>query len=144
MTVKRIKKKYKDKDSTKWQLIAQPELPGVGHRYFRKNLTGEIYVADNSGDSPDDTDDGPLRVLTNIPISVSIQEKSMSCRISVIEEDVDTVCMVDMTCKEALYLIENMSFTIELYNPEDCLKNTNYLLLQYALGKTVNKEKERE
>lgn len=42
-----------------WTYLVRPS-GGDGHRFFRRVSDGRISVADNSGSTPDQTEDGPL------------------------------------------------------------------------------------
>ena|GEM_PF-6692265 len=46
-----------------WQLLYRAL---GGHKFFRRGR--HVYVADMSGSTPDDTDDGPLRIMDDKPI----------------------------------------------------------------------------
>lgn len=52
----------------RWAAVAKPDPEG--HRYFLHRATGKWSVCDDSGSSPDYTDDGPLWVDPDRPVSL--------------------------------------------------------------------------
>ena len=121
----------------KWQMVGRPEPKGEGQRFFirddgvwdasnpahradrdRAIRSGgvKLYVADNSGGNPECTDDGPLKLLRDEPLTVG-----MWCgRIGVdalvhVERNVDDPSnRCGFTFKEALWLVEKAGFTVKL------------------------------
>lgn len=74
--------------------IACPLKRGTGQRFFidlqqasvkdmhELHADRAIYVADNSGDTPGKTDDGPLVLMKNIPLKVSLSRHQDICCLS--------------------------------------------------------------
>ncbi len=51
----------------RWAFLFQ--LSG-GHRYFRDRVNGKVAVADNSGNFPDETENGVLYISQNSPVRI--------------------------------------------------------------------------
>lgn len=58
-----------------WEFLGRPG-GGDYHRYFRDVDSGAVAIADNSGQTPDDTDDGPLWIDRNRPVRITTGEYS--------------------------------------------------------------------
>ena len=96
-----------------WKLISCPGPKGRGQRFFmRVGQPDRFYVCDNSGDTPDQTDDGPLRIDLSRRINVEAKYSDAGVNISVpvIGERYesgpsDNWCRV--TIKELHWLLDN-------------------------------------
>lgn len=63
---------------SKWTLIHN----SPNHRLFQ-NEYGDISVCDQSGDDPDETDDGPLLVLSGATVEVVLIDNKIYVRVPV-------------------------------------------------------------
>jgi len=123
-----------------WKMVGRPEPKGEGQRFFILNEVWnpdnpahrvgldraireggvKLYVADNSGLTPDDTDDGPLVLDRSTPIRIV----EWNGRVSV---DAAVICERDerdhrrrscgFTEKEAAWLVEHAGYQVEI-SPE--------------------------
>ncbi len=67
-----------------WKMAGRPEPKGEGQRFFLNvGRPGVYYVCDNSGDTPVDPDDGPLRIDGSRRVSVGTSSVAHGIRISV-------------------------------------------------------------
>jgi hypothetical protein len=101
-----------------WKLIATPLPRGEGQKFFQHTVTGDLYVADWSGEDPEMTDCGPLRMLPNRPL-IGYFDADLQFRIRttvVVEGDGSNRGMgvVNLHPIEAHYLRENHGFQYEL------------------------------
>lgn len=84
--------------------------PG-GQRLFQRNGTADYYLADNSGSTPDNTDDGPLRIdkeqiedPTRNRGRLFADAKALWFTVPVIEEQTGRACRVGVSLAEAMAL----------------------------------------
>lgn len=64
--------KKEEKNLPNWKIIGCPEPRGYGQRFFlRDDNIADLYICDNSGSTPSQTDDGPLRFLPGKRIQIS-------------------------------------------------------------------------
>jgi hypothetical protein len=95
-------------DHTKWTLLAQPERPGTGQRFFAHvDRPHAIFIADNSGATPDTTEDGPLLLNAGCPVVVGIDRKgAISAYVEVwMDRDDNAASRVGLSAKEAAWLV---------------------------------------
>ena len=103
----------------KWKLVGCPEKRGEGQRFFaRVDAFGtmqdaDIYVADNSGATPDDTEDGPLLLDRAHPVSVGWFGGALGATAHV-TQGTDHHSRVGLTMLEALWLAERGGLRIEV------------------------------
>jgi len=72
----------KTKNPNVWTLVYSSRREGIGHKIFQDNSL--LYsLADWSGVTPDDTDDGPLYVCENDPIVVRIYNEKLQFIVTV-------------------------------------------------------------
>lgn len=120
----------------KWKLLATLLPKGDGQRFFQRISTGDIYVCDNSGEVPDHTDDGPLRLLPNIPITCSVDVGSRVRFVAKVvvewksdeytkafdsEEELSTVMLAP---EEAYWLVRIHGFRVVTLTSSDRAKHT--------------------
>lgn len=103
----------------KWRKIGQPLPDDDGHRFFvTEDDPSRLYIVDWSGDSPDDTDDEPLRLLSPdegqfVPVRMHVGWKpSATVRVAVEHPpDVDHVTSLDVSV--VTLAIEDLNWLIE-------------------------------
>jgi len=130
------------KRARKWKLIGRPEPKGEGQRFFVQwkeiktvweqmspaqhmnpaalplLLVGvAVYVADNSGDTPDDTDDGPCLLVREDPITIEWCMGRLGATANVRDRERETK-RVGFTLKEAAWLAE--AHGLEVYIDPEC------------------------
>ena len=96
----------------KWKMVGCPEPRGRGQRFFlREGDDTDLYICDNSGGDPDETDDGPLRFMPGKEISISpsaIGSNGVDIRVHVMRDrhgkDDGSCCGV--TVKELLWMLD--------------------------------------
>ena len=89
-----------------WKLLACPEPRGEGQRFFQRIAPDDsmgVYVCDNSGDDPDHSDDGPLRLVENGAIHIDADYSS----VTVFGERGGGTSRCGVTHRELLWLSEN-------------------------------------
>lgn len=90
-----------------WTL--EDTLPG-GHRLFKKDDDPGVYIADESGETPDLTDDGALWLNCTAPMDVLGNE----VRVPVSDGDSDVIeHHVGVTLADALYLSARYGWAIK-------------------------------
>lgn len=57
-----------------WTMLACIEPAGQGKRFFTDDDRKSIWICDNSGENPDETDDGPLRLDAKRDVTVGSAE----------------------------------------------------------------------
>lgn len=120
----------------KWKLVGRPEPKGSGQRFFiadegvwdhkvpehradRDRAIREggvhLYVADNSGVNPDDTDDGPLVLDRDFPIKVGHWCGRIGAEATVlVKRDGLRNSRCGFTMKEAAWLVEHAGLRVEI------------------------------
>jgi len=123
----------------KWKMVGRPEPAGSGQRFFIRDegvwdhkdpehrasrdeaiRTGgvHLYVADNSGTNPDNTDEGPLILDRDEPIQVGQWCGRIGAAATVLvmrESKRNSQC--GLTMKEAAWLVEHAGMRVEV-NPK--------------------------
>lgn len=93
-----------------WQLLET--LPG-GHRLFRSPGSSSIYIADESGRTPDLTDDGPLWLDQTMPLTVEFEKHAGNqCHVPVIGDATSTY-RVPVSVADVLWLSDRYGWAIE-------------------------------
>jgi len=103
----------KTKKKRKWTRVGMPEKAGTGQRFFvlgdlpQRLTKADIFIADNSGPDPANTDDGPLLWLRDEPVWVEYTMGRLGGRATVIAENDDQGRFsCGFTAKETLWLAE--------------------------------------
>ncbi|KKK79851.1 hypothetical protein LCGC14_2829380, partial [marine sediment metagenome] len=94
-----------------WKLVGCPGPKGQGQRFFmRVGQPDRFYICDNSGDAPDQTDDGPLRIDLSRRINVEAKYSDAGVNISVpviVERYGASSNCSGVTIKELHWLLDN-------------------------------------
>ena len=96
--------------SKEWELICRH--PG-GHKFFTHVPSGRIGVADNSGRTPDQTEDGILWLNKNRPVQVGLED----CTFSVTKESDGGTYKVLDPLVAGLQACEDLSLEIAVSGP---------------------------
>ena len=94
-----------------WKLVGCPEPKGQGQRFFmRVGQPDRFYVCDNSGNTPDQTDAGPLRIDLTRLVIVWAKDNAHGVSISVpviVERYGASSNCSGVTIKELHWLLDN-------------------------------------
>jgi hypothetical protein len=134
--MKQPKERTMTKTKTKWIMVGRVEPRGKGQRFFilddietdwknpvhragwyREILAGgvNLYIADNSGDNPGNTDDGPRKVMQDEPIRIGQWSDRLNATVAVRvgEETGDgKYSRAGLTMKEAAWLVEHAGMRV--------------------------------
>jgi hypothetical protein len=117
-----------------WVRVARLEPPGEGQRFFIRDGVWDpneplhvqdraraireggvsLYICDNSGSTPDQSDDGPLRWIRDEPLHVEQWSHGFIVTATVECETGGSKSRCGLTLKEALWLVENANAEIVL------------------------------
>lgn len=102
-------------EKTTWKMIGCPEQRGKGQRFFlREGDDTDLYICDNSGENPSQTDDGPLRFLPGRKINIghsTVGNSGVSISVSVmverhVEDFEDGEYHSGVSVKELLWMLD--------------------------------------
>lgn len=96
-----------------WKMLVK--IPR-NHKFFRSELTNKVSACDDSGLTPDYTDDGPLWVETDKPIILRQQHDSanMSGSVPVIQDRTGKHQCILSGPREIMWLVRNLGMSIKI------------------------------